>query len=157
MTQRTFPFHRVGFGLVIPQLFNLQKWISILSLILSVSTPEVKVKSMPQLYWNEETWWWYIDDAKYDQLIYFPHCSGDCDWIHPWDTRCDHGHYFPSCWNKRPRLHGQLNSSKTRYCVCWSINAILHTCSVICFLHTHKFSMQFYSFFSFILTVSEPR
>lgn len=90
--------------------------------------------------------------SKYDRLIYFPHCSGDCDWIHPWDTRCDHGHYFPSCRNKRPRLHGQLNSSKTRYCLCWNITAILHTCSLICFLHRHTFSVPFYSFFLLFFT-----
>jgi len=55
MTQSTFPVHRVGFRLVIAQLFNFQKWVSILSLILLGSMPEIKVKSMLQLYWSEET------------------------------------------------------------------------------------------------------
>lgn len=43
-TQSTFPLHGVGFRLVIPQVFNLQKWISILGLFLLKSTPEIKVK-----------------------------------------------------------------------------------------------------------------
>lgn len=54
-TQSPFPLHRVGFRLVISQVFNLQKWISILILFLLESTPEIEVKSRPQLYWNEET------------------------------------------------------------------------------------------------------
>lgn len=54
-TQSPFLLHRVGFMLVISQVFNLQKWISILSLFLLESTPEIKVKSRPQLYWDEET------------------------------------------------------------------------------------------------------
>lgn len=52
-TQSPFPLHRVGFRLV-PQEFNLHNWISILSLFL-LESAEIKVKSMPQLYWNEET------------------------------------------------------------------------------------------------------
>lgn len=109
-TQSPFPSHRVGFRLVIPQVFNLQKWMNIVSLFLfphQISKLRVchNCIGMRRL-------------SKYDKLIYLPPCSGDCDWIHPWDTRCDHGNYFLGCRNKCPRLHGQLNSSKTRYCVC---------------------------------------
>lgn len=133
--QGTFLFHKVDFRVVIPHLLHLQKWI--FSLILRGSTPEIRVHyngiGLRRL-------------NKSDRFISFSCCSGDCDWIHPWDTRCDHGHYFPSCRNKRPRLHGQLNSSETRYCVCRRIPAVLHTCSMICFFNVHRPSVQFYYF-----------
>lgn len=40
-TQSPFPLHRIGFRLAIQQVFTLLKWISILSLFLLGSTPEI--------------------------------------------------------------------------------------------------------------------
>lgn len=75
-------------------------------------------------------------------MAVFPYCAGYCNWIHSGDPWCYHGHYFPSCRNERTRLHGQLNSSKTRYHFCSSVLTISCKYCVLCFFNMQGFFFQ---------------